>query len=109
MARLARVSVPGFPYHVTHRGNHGAPIFFDDEDREVYLALLDEYARRYSLKLWAYCLMTNHVHLLVAPELENSMAYALGRGAHALCALGEQKAEPRRASMGKPVLLHRAG
>ncbi len=79
MARLARVSVPGFPYHVTHRGNHGAAIFFDDEDREVYMALLEEYARRYGLKLWAYCLMSNHVHLLVVPGSENSMANALGR------------------------------
>ncbi len=67
MARLARVVVPGYAYHVTHRGNRREAIFFDDEDREVYLALLDVYARRYGLALWAYCLMTNHVHHLVVP------------------------------------------
>jgi len=41
------------PYHVTRRGNHGTAIFFDDEYREVYMALLAEFARRYGLKLWA--------------------------------------------------------
>lgn len=79
MARLTRVVVPELPYHVTHRGNRREAIFFDDEDREVYLALLHSYASQYGLALWSYCLMTNHVHLLVNPAAESSMAMAVGR------------------------------
>jgi len=79
MARLARVVVPGIPYHVTHRGNRRDAIFYDNEDREVYLALLNDYGQRHGLALWAYCLMTNHVHLLVVPGHEKSMAEAIGR------------------------------
>ena len=71
--------MPGFPYHVTHRGNRREAIFFDDEDREVYLAMVQEYAQRYGLSLWAYCLMTNHVHFVVVPQGEDSMALAVGR------------------------------
>ena len=69
--------MPGFPYHVTHRGNRREAIFFDDEDREVYLAMMQDYAHRYGLQLWACCLMTNHVHHLVIPGTENAMAMAI--------------------------------
>ena len=68
MSRIARVVVPGLPYDLIHRGNRRAQVFVDDEDREVYLALVGEYARKHGLELWAYCLMTNHVHWLVVPH-----------------------------------------
>lgn len=83
MSRIARVVVPGVPYHVTHRGNRREAIFFHDDDREYYLALLSERAGRHGLDLYAYCLMTNHVHLLVLPGHEHSMARAIGE-AHML-------------------------
>ncbi len=79
MARIARVVVPGFPYHVTHRGNRRASLFFSDDDREIYLALLHEHAQKEGLDIWSWCLMTNHVHLIVIPKHENSMARAIGR------------------------------
>ncbi len=79
MARLARVVVPGHPYHITHCGNRREAIFFTDEDREVYLSILAEYAARYGLEIQAYCLMTNHVHLVALPREERSMADAMGR------------------------------
>ena len=53
-------------------------IFTTDEDREVYVALLAEFAPRYALGIWAWCLMTNHVHLVVVPERKDSLARAIG-------------------------------
>jgi len=62
------------PHHVTQRGNNRSFVFFDDEDRQTYLDILSNYARKYFLQIWAYCLMDNHVHLLVVPEEEDSLA-----------------------------------
>jgi putative transposase len=78
VARIARVVWPGCPYHLTHRSNRGARIFFDDADRCRYLDLLRESARRYGLRLWAYALMSNHVHLIGIGDLQDSMARAIG-------------------------------
>ncbi|OQB75997.1 MAG: Transposase IS200 like protein [Planctomycetes bacterium ADurb.Bin126] len=75
MPRIARVVVPGMPHHVTQRGNRRANVFFDDGDRRRYLLLLEDYARKYGLAVWAYCLMTNHVHFVAVPASEA----ALGR------------------------------
>jgi putative transposase len=79
MARFARVVIPGVPYHVTHRGNRREDVFLAPDDRRRYLAWLGEYARRFDLAIWAYCLMTNHVHLLVVPGRADSLALAVGR------------------------------
>jgi putative transposase len=79
MARFARIVVPEYAYHVTHRGNRREDVFFDEEDREVYKKWLKEYADQYGLEIWAYCLMSNHVHLLVCPRKEDALANALGR------------------------------
>jgi putative transposase len=67
MARLARVVVPGLPHHVTQRGNRREPIFFEDGDQEVYRDLLAEQVKRRGVEVWAYCLMPNHVHLILTP------------------------------------------
>ena len=77
MARLARVNVCDLPYHVTQRGNRRQPVFFAEEDRHVYLRLLKEQADRYGLEIWAYCLMTNHVHLVVVPRKEQALTRAV--------------------------------
>jgi putative transposase len=79
MARFARVVHPGLPYHVTHRGNRRAAVFFSDVERQAYLDVLGEYGREYSMDVWGYCLMTNHIHLLVTGQHENSLANAIGR------------------------------
>ena len=68
MARFARVIVPGYPYHVTHRGNRRGDLFFEPDDRDVYRAWLRQYADEFGLEIWAYCLMTNHVHLIAVPR-----------------------------------------
>ena len=67
MARLARLVLPGIPYHVTQRGNRRQQTFFEDGDYALYRALLGEAARRAGTSVWAYCLMPNHVHLIVVP------------------------------------------
>ncbi len=73
MPRFTRVVVPGLPHHITQRGNRRSATFHDSRDREVYMRLLGEYAERHRLGIWAYVLMTNHVHLVGVPEDENSL------------------------------------
>lgn len=67
MARLARIVVPNVPYHVTQRGNRRERTFFEDADYKRYRTMLGEAARRSGSQVWAYCLMPNHVHLIVVP------------------------------------------
>jgi len=77
MARLPRLAVPDLPYHVTQRGNRRQAVFFQDDDRRLYLSLLQAQAQRYGLEVWAYCLMTNHVHLVVMPRRAESLTRAI--------------------------------
>jgi REP-associated tyrosine transposase len=78
MARLARVVVPTLPHHVTQRGNRRQPIFFDKGDYALYRDLLAERCERSGVACWAYCLMPNHVHLILVPTTEEGLASALG-------------------------------
>src|SRR5215469_2923177 len=78
MARLARIVVPHCPHHVTQRGNRREPIFFEDGDQDIYRDLLAEQAEKARLEVWAYCLMPNHVHLIVVPREETGFARAIG-------------------------------
>jgi putative transposase len=78
MARLARIVVPGCPHHVTARGNRREPIFFEDGDQDIYRDLLAEQMRKASVEVWAYCLMPNHIHLILCPAKEDGLALALG-------------------------------
>lgn len=80
MARLARVAVPGCCYHITHRGNRRGRVFVEADDRDVYRAFLQRYKNRYGMRVWAYCLMSNHVHLIAEPASERSLALAVGHG-----------------------------
>jgi putative transposase len=75
---MARVVAEGIPHHVTQRGNARQLVFSDTEDRRVYLNLLREYSSEHGLPIWAWCLMTNHVHLLVVPETTAALSQALG-------------------------------
>lgn len=77
MPRLARTVCAGVPHHITQRGNRGEDVFFTDEDRPTYLAWLKDYADRYKLDILAYCLMTNHIHLVAVPATEDSLQRVL--------------------------------
>jgi putative transposase len=78
MARIARVMHEGWPFHLTHRGNHRKPVFRRDADCRTYLSLLDRFSRQFGMKIWAYCLMPNHIHLLAVGTRRTSIARALG-------------------------------
>lgn len=77
MARIARVVIPGVPNHVTQRGNRREPIFFEDGDYALYRDLVAAAARRAGAEVWAYCLMPNHVHLIITPSDEDGLRATL--------------------------------
>ncbi len=82
MARLPRLTIPGYPHHVIQRGNNRQPIFANDADRRLLLALWAEYADKFQVAVHAYVLMSNHFHLLVTPTTETGlpqMMQAVGR------------------------------
>jgi putative transposase len=78
MTRLTRIVVPDCPHHVTARGNVPEPIFFEDGDQDIYCDILAEQMRKAAVQVWAYCLMPNHVHLILVPETLDGLARALG-------------------------------
>jgi putative transposase len=77
MARFPRVVVLDVPHHVTQRGNARQVILASDTDRLTYMALLREYGQLYHLSLLGYCLMSNHVHLIVVPHTEAALSQSL--------------------------------
>ena len=78
MARLARVVVPGMPHHVTQRGNRRQETFFCDDDYQAYLDLMAKFCGEQCVDVWSYCLMPNHVHLIVVPKTEDGLRRAIG-------------------------------
>lgn len=73
MPRGARIVMPEYPHHVIQRGNRRQKVFLSDNDKSFYLRLLKLYAFEEGVKVLAYCLMENHVHLIVVPSSENSL------------------------------------
>ena len=65
MARLPRIVLPGIPHHVTQRANRRQQVFFCEADYRLYLKLLRFGCGGACTSVWAWCLMPNHVHLLV--------------------------------------------
>jgi len=78
MARMARVVVPNYPHHVTQRGNRRQKTFFCDADYKYYLELMSVSSKKAGTEIWAYCLMPNHVHLVMLPGEEDGLRAALG-------------------------------
>jgi len=77
MARLARVVAVDVPHHVTQRGNARRFMLDCDADRRVYLGLLREHIEGCRVSLIGYCLMSNHVHLVLVPKEPKALARAL--------------------------------
>jgi len=73
MPRMARLVVPYYPHHITQRGNRRQRVFFCDEDYQAYKCLLATACKSARCEIWAYCLMPNHVHLVVVPETEDGL------------------------------------
>ena len=76
MPRRARMYLPGHPYHIVQRGNNREACFVEPENYPYYLELWKENARRYGVAVYAYCLMTNHIHFLVTLEYADSISRA---------------------------------
>ena len=79
MSRTGRLVLPDYPHHVVHRGHNRQGVFRGRPDYERYLSVLREFRQRYAVKLYAYCLMTNHVHLLLAPASATGIAQLMKR------------------------------
>ena len=82
MARLPRLTLPGYPHHVIQRGNNRQPIFASNADYLMLLQLLGENAVKFGVSLHAYVLMSNHFHLLATPDTAEGlpqMMQAVGR------------------------------
>lgn len=77
MPRIARTVFAGIPHHIIQRGNRGDNVFFTDEDRRQYLGWLKEYSRKHHVKILAYCLMSNHIHLIAIPENKEGLQRVL--------------------------------
>jgi putative transposase len=77
LARQARLVVPEYPHHVTQRGGRGQQTFFRQSDFEMYIELLSHARELARVDIWAYCLMPNHVHLIVVPTSGNGLSRLL--------------------------------
>jgi putative transposase len=72
MPRIARAVIADYPLHVVQRGINRSDCFFGDSDYLTYLDYLRRFAERFGCSVHAYCLMTNHVHLLLTPHSKQS-------------------------------------
>jgi putative transposase len=78
MARLSRITVPDLPHHVTQRGNRRQALFLGDEDYALYRDLMAERCKANGVECWAYCLMPNHIHLILTPITTDGLSKAVG-------------------------------
>ena len=76
MPRQARAVFANIPHHITQRGNQ-ADVFFCDADKDYYLELLQKYTVQHKVEVLAYCLMTNHIHLILKPSTEDGLQKVL--------------------------------
>ncbi|MDO8908251.1 MAG: transposase [Pseudohongiella sp.] len=74
MARRPRHYVSGMPYHICQRGNNRAPCFIEAADQRYYLKLWQDNSKKYGVPVHAYCLMSNHVHILCSCSTEHSIS-----------------------------------
>ncbi|GAB4344272.1 MAG: transposase [Gammaproteobacteria bacterium] len=74
MPRRARSYIAGMPYHVIQRGNNREACFIESENYQFYLELWRQVSKRYEVQVHAYCLMTNHIHVLATPERRSALS-----------------------------------
>jgi len=77
MPRKHRIVVPEQPHHVIQRGNRRQQVFFYPSDKNFYLKLLKKQVNKHDIDVWAYCLMDNHVHLIMVPKTQEGLARAV--------------------------------
>lgn len=77
MPRRSRIVIPGAPHHVTQRGNRRERVFHSPGDTAAYLDLLHKYSVDFGIEIVAYCLMPNHVHIVLVPKTAEALHRAL--------------------------------
>lgn len=77
MGRIARALAAGYPHHVLQRGNYRQPVFEEDADYRHYLSMIGEYGAKFGLSIWAYCLMSDHVHYICLPAKADTLSKTL--------------------------------
>jgi len=73
MARPLRITVANLPFHIIDRGNNRQTVFYEEEDFIYFLELLKRYKKELKFKLYHFCLMSNHIHLMIEPTIEGSL------------------------------------
>lgn len=73
MARQPRIDLGGYPYHVLNRANARLPIFFKEDDFEMFESILEDAYAEYDMRMLAYCLMPNHFHLVLYPQKDGEL------------------------------------
>jgi putative transposase len=76
---MARIVMPDVPHHITQRGNNRQNVFFIDDDKKAFLHYLKEQSARFGLIIEGFCLMTNHIHIIATPKMQDSLANTIGR------------------------------
>ena len=79
MPRIGRTVVPHYPHHIVQRGHNRQVVFAADDDFRYYLDTLAEFKMVFGVKVYAFCLMTNHIHLLLAPETQDGISKLMKR------------------------------
>lgn len=74
MPRYARGTIAGVIYHIMHRGNNKQVVFFTEDDYSYFIELIKQAKKNFKVKIYSYCLMTNHVHILLEPEITEHLA-----------------------------------
>jgi putative transposase len=103
MPRIGRVVLPGYPHHIIQRGHNRQVVFAETRDFAHYLGTLAEFKAVYGVKVYAYCLMTNHVHLLVAPQALSGLAQLMKRLAGRQNAIPQLPRETHRHVVGESL------
>jgi putative transposase len=103
MARLPRLTLPGYPHHVIQRGNNRQAIFTSTVDYQTLLDLLRDNAQKFGVAIHAYVLMSNHFHLLATPQTADGLPQMMQAAGRSLCARLQQRPGPAPARCGRGV------
>jgi putative transposase len=79
MPRTGRMVLPDYPHHVVQRGHNRQVVFAEPADYRYYLDTLTEFKAAFGVRVYAFCLITNHVHLLLAPDTRAGMGQLMKR------------------------------
>lgn len=104
MPRITRPIVPDYPHHIIQRGHNRQVVFTSDEDYLFYLDNLREWKDKLGCRVYAYCMMTNHVHLIIDPgEKATNLSQLIKRLAAATDKICQQEGKTYRESLGRPL------